>query len=114
MRYISYFTGIVFLLFALVQINDPDPMLWIMAYMLPAIVAFVNPSKSIDKKLLLGLAALYLIGAFILFPPSMQDWVNAEEQARSISMTLPGIEEARESMGLLLCALALIFFAIKK
>jgi hypothetical protein len=110
MRIFSYILGIVFILFALVQLNDPDMPIWVLAYMIPATVAFVLPNRKINPWLLLGLAAIYLVFAILLFPPSFNDWIYAEEKAKSLGMTLPGVEEARESMGLFICFLSMIFF----
>lgn len=113
MRILSYIIGVIFTLFAIVQFNDPDSALWVLAYLLPAVIAFVYPHKKPGKLILLILALAYLVGAVILFPPSLSSWLSAEEQSKSLGMTLPGIEEARESMGLFLCFLALGFYWVK-
>ena len=113
MRIFSYILGIIFTLFALVQFNDPDFMIWVVAYMLTASVAFIYPHKKPNKYLLLGLAAIYFIAAILLFPPSISEWISAEEEAQSLGMKLPGIEEARESLGLFICFLAITFFGYK-
>ena len=110
MRIFSYILGIIFTLFALVQFNDPDPAIWVSIYVVAAIVAFQFPHKKPNKWLLLAIALAYLTGAVLLFPPSMGAWISAEEQSKSLGMTLPGIEEARESMGLFLCFLAMAFY----
>jgi hypothetical protein len=113
MRIISYLIGIIFVLFALVQLNDPDFMIWVMAYMLPATLAFVFTHRKQNKLVLGIMAIIYLVAAIALFPPSIGDWISAEEKSKSLGMTLPGIEEARESMGLFLCFLAIAFFWFK-
>lgn len=113
MRIVSYTIGIIFVLFALVQLNDPDFMIWVLAYLLPAALAFVFTHQK-QSKLVLGIMAIiYLVAAIALFPPSIGDWISSEEKSKSLGMTLPGIEEARESMGLLLCFLAIAFFWFK-
>ncbi|MCG8310943.1 MAG: transmembrane 220 family protein [Cytophagales bacterium] len=113
MRIISYFLGIIFTLFAAVQFNDPDVWLWVPAYLLPAAIAFAFPHISLRKNYLVLLAIIYLIAAIALFPPSVTDWISAEEEAKSLGMKLPGIEEARESAGLFICFLAIAFFRIR-
>ena len=113
MRIFSYILGVVFVLFAGVQLNDPDPTLWVLAYLVTAMIAFMFPHKKPNKWLLLILASAYLIGTILLFPPSLGSWISAEEQSKSLGMTLPGLEEARESMGLFLCFLVLVFYWIK-
>jgi hypothetical protein len=113
MRMLSYTIGIVFVLFALVQLNDPDFMLWVGAYMIPATLAFVFTHRKQNKLVLGIMAIMYLVAAIALFPPSIADWISAEEKSQSLGMTLPGIEEARESMGLFLCFIAIAFFWFK-
>ena len=113
MRIFSYLLGIIFTLFALVQLNDPDFVVWIGVYLIPAIVAFMFPHKKLNRSLLLVLALIYLFAAVVLFPPSIRDWISAEEEAKSLGMKLPGIEEARESMGLFICFLAIALFWMK-
>ena len=113
MRVFSYVLSLIFIVFALVQFNDPDSWIWITAYLIPAFVALTfthNPPK--NSYLLVG-AIAYLIFAIALFPPSLNDWISAEEEAKSLGMTLPGIEEARESMGLFVCFTSILFFWFK-
>lgn len=113
MRIFSYFLGVVFILFAIVQFNDPDYIIWVCLYLIPAAIAFTFTHRKQNKWILLILAFTYLIGAIELFPPSIGDWISAEEESQSLGMKLPGIEEARESMGLFMCFLALAFFWFK-
>ena len=113
MRIFSYSLGIIFTLFALVQFNDPDFLIWVVAYLLTATIAFVFPHRKINSYFLLGIAIIYLIIAITLFPPSIREWISAEEEASSLGMKLPGIEEARESMGLFICFLTTIFYWFK-
>ena len=113
MRIFSYILGFIFLLFSLVQLNDPDALIWVIAYLIPASVAFLFTHRKFSKILIFGLTIGYLIIAIALFPPSFQEWIHAEEKAKSLGMNLPGIEEARESAGLLICSLALAFFGFK-
>ena len=97
----------------MVQLNDPDPALWVLVYLITAFVAFLFPHKKINKWLLLSLAIAFLAGAILLFPPSLGAWLSAEEKSKSLGMTLPGVEEARESMGLFLCFLTMVFYWAK-
>lgn len=45
-----------------------------------------------------------MIGAIFLFPANLSTWISMEESAKSLDMKMPFIEEARESMGLMICA----------
>jgi hypothetical protein len=113
MRIFSYIIGFVFLLFSIVQLNDPDPLIWVIVYLIPASVAFLISHRTFSKTLLFVLAIAYLIIALVLLPPSFQEWIHAEEKAKSLGMTLPGIEKGREAAGLIICSLALAFFGFK-
>lgn len=108
--FINLFWGIIFLLFASVQFNDPDPVIWIFAYTLTAVLCFtyLKSTWAIKLKwlyLLVGLAML--VGSVIQFPPQWEGFGTEMKTANN--------ELARESIGLLLCGLVLLvqFFCIK-
>jgi hypothetical protein len=108
--FINLFWGIIFLLFASVQFNDPDPVIWIFAYSLTAVLCFtyLKSTWAIKLKwlyLLVGLAML--VGSVIQFPPHWEGFGTEMKTANN--------ELARESIGLLLCGLVLLvqFFCIK-
>jgi len=113
MRIFSYSVGVLFTLFAIVQFNDPDFLIWVGLYMIAAAQSFIFTHRKPNKWLLPILTITYLVGAIALFPPSIGDWISAEEEAQTLGMRLPGIEEARESMGLFMCFLAMAFFWFK-
>ena len=46
--FINLFWGIIFLLFASVQFNDPDPVIWIFTYTVTAIFCFVYLKAFLD------------------------------------------------------------------
>jgi len=52
----------------------------------------------------------YLIGSISIFPDSLNTWIVAEEKAKSLGMKMPFIEEARESLGLLICFIVNFIF----
>ncbi|MDZ7608216.1 MAG: transmembrane 220 family protein [Cyclobacteriaceae bacterium] len=110
MRVVLLFLGIIFILFAIVQFNDPDPFLWILIYLIPATASFYLLKWRINPFLLLALCLIYLTGAIYLFPPSVSEWISVEEEAKSLGMMMPGIEEGREAMGLFLCSLSFLLF----
>ncbi len=117
MRFVLVFLGIIYILFALVQINDPDPILWILIYLIPTSVSFYLLKWRINPYLLLSLCIIYLGGAIYLFPPSVSEWISVEEEAKSLGMMMPGIEEGREASGLFLTSLTLLgyfLYCLKK
>ena len=54
----------------------------------------------------------YFLGAIFLFPESIESWIKAEENAMSLNMKLPFVEEARESLGLSICFLVNLLFLV--
>lgn len=116
MRWVHYIIGTIFALFSLVQFNDPDFYIWVPLYLIPAFFAFSFPKRKFSRTMTRLIVVFYLIGAVYLSPPSLTAWISAEEKAKSLGMTLPGIEQARESMGLMLCAwyMAYIWWKSKK
>jgi len=110
MRFVLIILGIIYILFAIVQYNDPDAVLWILIYLIPASVSLYLLKWQINPKLLLALFLIYMIGAIYLFPPSVNEWITVEEKAKSLGMMMPGIEEGREATGLFLCSLTFLGF----
>lgn len=64
--------------------------------------------------MLLGIMCIgYFLGAIFLIPGSVSEWIHAEEQAKSLEMKMPFVEEARESLGLAICFFVNIIYIIK-
>lgn len=103
-----------FLLNAAVQLNDPDPLPWIAIYGTVAVIAglaaftrFYLPLIAITLAVCLG-GSLYLL-------PSVPELVLHHEPGELItgmSPDRPYVEEARESLGLLIASAALIYFLV--
>ena len=115
MKIFNYSFAIIFLIFAALQYNDPDPFLWIPIYLYPTFLCF---QAARNKKVL---KELYQIG-FIGFVPyaiykmfdenGLIDWIkyhNAGNIASTMKAETPWVEESREFFGL---AIILIVMAI--
>jgi hypothetical protein len=113
MRYLYLFFALVFALFAAVQYNDPDPVLWIAIYGYAVLMSVMAYKGKFNSYLLLIGIAGYLAGAIYYFPPSVEDWIHAEQQAQSLQMKMPFVEEARESLGLFMAFAVLTFYYLK-
>ena len=101
----------IFLLFAYVQLNDPDPYVWILVYGLVAtlfaVSIFVRIPKIIVQGVILafGLFAFYHVGYFY-------DWLLSNDKLELFGDMIyekPYIEGTREFMGLLIAIVALIY-----
>ena len=93
MSIIIFLAGLLFLFFSYLQINDPDSTLWIIAYLLPAILSF-SSLLNFRSKYFQYLSPLYLIIAFYLYLN------NSESKAMYIFN-----EITNESLGLILCSI---------
>lgn len=103
---------VLFILFALVQLNDPDPWLWTTVYALSAAASAAAFTGRYPLLLLMIAAISALVFAIVLFPTDAGGWIEAEQANRSVAMKLPWVEEARESLGLMLCSSVLTTYFV--
>ena len=95
---------LAYLLSAMVQYNDPDPLAWIAIYLAAAGMCIVRFCKRLPKWLPALLTALSLVWIGILLPDIVGQ-VSLAEIAESVSMRTRAVEEGREIGGLLLVAI---------
>jgi hypothetical protein len=95
---------LAYLLSALVQYNDPDPLAWIAIYLLAAGMCIARFRRYQPRWLALSLysASLLWIGMLL---PNIIGQVSLAEIVESISMKTRAVEEAREIGGLALITL---------
>ena len=112
----------VFIVFAALQYNDPDPYVWIPIYMYTAVLCWLAARQRYFKKAyLLGIAVYTIYAIYKMFDANgLLDWIklhHAENIAGTMKAERPWIEETREFFGLviLIVVLAINYFvAIKK
>ena len=112
-KILSAVFGLIFLLFAFVQYNDPDPIGWILIY---SIIGFLCISSALGfYRRWIAYAILTLAGIWMLtLLPSLWQWLRYEPADALIYGMSPDkmyIEESREFLGLLL-GVSGIFFII--
>ncbi|TGM80329.1 transmembrane 220 family protein [Leptospira bouyouniensis] len=90
----------LFLLFAYLQLNDPDPYLWFPIYAIVAILAGIRFFRRLPKWIGYIIIPLYLVLS-----------VYYATEAPYFGME---VEEVRESLGLLIAASAVWVFVFKK
>jgi len=106
-RLISLFLTLIFLLFALLQYNDPEPFFWGGVYLM---VAFFHLSAAYNKPRLLPSiigTVVSLLGAISLWPSEYLGIVD------DMNTGTPQIELARESLGLAVASFSLCFLSLK-
>ena len=85
--------GLFFLFFAYLQINDPDSLIWIIAYLIPAALSF-STLTNYRSKYFQYMSPIYLIIAIYLY------FNNSETAVMHIFD-----ETTNESLGLVLCSI---------
>ena len=107
MSILYWFLAIIFLLFAVVQYNDPDPIQWMLLYggvavhfVLAALGRLYRPAVR------LWLLAALIWSAFLA--PDFVNWVRMGMPSivRTMKAETPWVELTREFLGLLIAATA--------
>jgi hypothetical protein len=107
-----------FILFAYVNLNDPDAWLWVSIYLVAAVCCGLAVFKKYYPWIYLFAIGFYLIYAILLFfsRDGVRDWIFKYKRpsiVETMQATKPYIEKTREFFGLLIVsgALAINYFA---
>ena len=111
-KIVNSILALTFLSFAIVQMNDPDPLIWILIYLNMVVICVMGFLKRYYKLWIGITAGLYLIYAMFLFPGALE-WFRSPDKALLFDdlakMQNLYIEETREFLGLVICLVVLIF-----
>ena len=102
--------AVLFIIFAWVQLNDPDPWLWFSLYLVNAFTLLGAANQKISIIVSSIMCLISLIFAYIHWPPTFEGFEGDMNQH-------PHIELAREAVGLLLVSLSqagVIVYGFKK
>lgn len=99
--------ALLFLVFAYVQLNDPDPWLWVLLYSSTGVLWAVSAFRQIPVRVSQIGLLLILIWCFFLLPDFI-NWVKMGMPTITATMKAeaPHIELTREFLGLGICAIA--------
>jgi hypothetical protein len=97
-KIISILLTLIFLAFAAVQYNDPDPWLWMPIYMVYASLSYSAAFKPLNSIWYIFFFVIALLGALFSLP--------AEWEGIGTQMMNENAERARESLGLMICAIS--------
>ena len=122
MRIFNLVFCILFVLFAVLQYNDPDPYLWIPIYLYAAVLCWLAFKRQFfPKAYLFGIATYLIYAVYLIFTKNgVIDWYkkhDAENLVQTMKAEKPWIEDTREFGGLLILILVLAinyFFAKRK
>ena len=113
MKIFNIVFAILFVIFAALQYNDPDPYIWIPIYLYAAVLCLLAARKKFYPRLMLaGVAAYAMYGIYLFFAKDgVIDWMtehHAENIAGQMKASTPWIEDTREFFGLCLLIFALL------
>lgn len=114
MKYLHAIMTVLFVVTAVLQINDPDPLYWVATYLAVAVIggtAFFNRPLMTLCKVVIGMA----VAGILISVPGTGDYFTSQDYG-SITQSMRGdkpyIEEAREFGGLFVALAYLVFFEI--
>jgi transmembrane protein TMEM220 len=104
---------VIFILFAAVQYNDPDPYLWMPIYLYAALLCWYSiKGKFYPLAYWIGFAVYGSYALYKLFDENgLIDWIkkhNAQNIAGTMKAETPWVEETREFFGLIIIIVVLI------
>lgn len=98
---------VLFVLFAALQYNDPDPYVWMPIYLYSATLCYLAAQKKFyPKAYLFGIIVYAAYAAYLFFDKTgVLDWFSdhgAESMVQTMKAEKPWIEESREFFGLVI------------
>lgn len=116
MRIVNFALALMFVVFASLQVNDPDPIIWITIYGIMAVLCVMAAFSFYPRKFIIVVGVAYLIYSIYYFP-GLREWLQTDDKARLFDnlakMEFSYIEESREFLGLMICEAVLIMHLIR-
>lgn len=105
-RVLAIVFGILFIVSAGLQYNDPDPLIWILIWGLSGIISLAYAFDRVPKSipLIVGIAAL--VGFFFMYPETFEGFEIGKGDIKNI-------EEGREAFGLLIISIVMLLLALR-
>ena len=115
MKVLNLVLAAMFVVFAFVQINDPDPVIWILIYGVMAVACVLAAFGRFYPKVLLGILVIFIAYSFV-YLSGVMEWLRSENKSLLFDdiakMQYPYVEESREFLGLFICIIVLILHLI--
>lgn len=89
---------LTFVVFAVVQYNDPDPVVWMICYSIYALICFSALVRPLNRMWYVFAFFVAIVFAFIQWP---ERWEGLGE-----TMFNENVERGREALGLVICGVA--------
>lgn len=113
MKWLHLTISLLFVLFAYFQWNDPDPLVWIIVYLIVATISFLAFRGKSYFKLNLAIVLVFLFGA-VFYVPDVVQWVKdgMPSLTESMKASSPYIELVREFFGLIMAIVVMSFYLV--
>jgi MFS superfamily sulfate permease-like transporter len=116
MKVLNLLLAVMFLLFASVQLNDPDPVTWILIYGTLAVLCILAAFGHYYPRVLIVLIIVYVAYSMIDIP-SITRWLKSDNKSMLFDniakMQNLYIEESREFLGLMICVVVMIMHYVR-
>ena len=110
MKVVNLLLALMFVVFSYLQLNDPDPVVWILIYGSMAAIC-VLAAFNIRPRIVMLLMLLIFIGYSFVYIDGLQEWFRQPDRSvlfdDVMKMQYPYIEESREFLGLMICVVIL-------
>lgn len=118
MKVLNWSFTVMFVLFAALQYNDPDPYIWVPLYLYAAFLCMQSAKSRIFSKGYLFGMVIYLAYAIFLFfdRNGVISWAkdhDAESLVQTMKAERPWIEETREFGGLIILFISMLINYIR-
>lgn len=110
-KILGAFFGVIFLLFAVFQYNDPDAVLWITTYLIAAALSVAAGFGKVSNVVLAVACILYAVGVIYWWPEQFEGVGDSMRDAKTGAL-LVNVEKGRESLGLAICSVAMLSFLL--
>ena len=106
---------VLMILFAAVQFNDNDGIIWIAAYLAVALAAMLHYIGKSSKFFNRSLLVLYVL-VLSYYMPQLVAWFadGMPSIVGSMQASTPYIELVREAGGILICILVMLYYTTRK
>ena len=113
MKIFNIIFAVLFVLFAALQYNDPDPYIWVPIYLYAAVLCWqASRNKFYPKAFIAGIAVYSVYAVYKIFDTNgLLDWINlhdAENITETMKADKPWVEESREFFGLVILIVVLV------
>jgi hypothetical protein len=110
MKFVNLLLALMFLVFAFLQINDPDPVHWIIIYGLMAATCVLAAFR-VYYRIPMIIFLVTLVAYSLVFIQGLMEWFAQPDKSvlfdDVMKMQYPYIEESREFLGLWICIIVL-------